>query len=170
MICPVLPLIVLGVPLCSCCDDCSDDLLDTTALRNLTYVLILHPIGRYPSLDLSFTPSVNIYTRLTGAGLAFVAFLFGLCGSVRYSRIGTVVMSIIAGIAVIITLVAFIVDMILFEIIRSRIRSDTDGNKAKLGNAIWLTLAALIALMLGTCTAACGSFGRYRHHRRTERV
>lgn len=149
----------------------SDQLLDTTALRNLTYVLILHPIGQPPGFSrLPIQSGGHTDVLKTGAGLAFVAFSFGLCGSARYSRIGTILMSITASIAVIVTLVAFIVDMILFEIIRSRIRSDTEGNKAKLGNAIWMTLAALIALMLGTCTAACGSFGRYRHRRRTERV
>ncbi len=29
------------------------------------------------------------------------------------------------------------------------------------GNAIWLTLGATVALILGTCTAACGSCGRF---------
>lgn len=79
-------------------------------------------------------------------------------------------MTLAASLAMLVTVVAFAIDMILFNIIRSRIRSDAAGNSASLGNAIWITLGALVALVLGTCAAGCGSFGRYRHHRRSERV
>ena len=75
-----------------------------------------------------------------------------------------------SALAFLVIAIAFAIDMILFNIIRSRIRSDAIGNSAYLSNAIWLTLAALVALVLGTCAAGCGSFGRYRHHRRSERA
>lgn len=107
---------------------------------------------------------------LSGAGLSFLAFVFGLFGAIRYNRIGTILMTLTASLAMLVTVVAFAIDMILFNIIRSRIRSDASGNTASLGNAIWMTLGALVALVLGTCAAGCGSFGRYRHRRRSERM
>lgn len=105
-----------------------------------------------------------------GAALAFVAFVFGVCGAVAYSPVGTILMTLISAIAFLVTVIAFTIDMIFFIILRFHIRSDASGNSAHLGNAIWLTLVALIVLVLGTCAAGCGSFGRYRHHRRSERV
>ncbi|KAF8309509.1 pali-domain-containing protein [Clavulina sp. PMI_390] len=126
----------------------NDSLLNTSVLRNLTYILVLHPIG---------------------AGLSFLAFMFGLCGSITYNRVGTILMTLISSVALLVTVVAFAIDMILFTIIRSRIRADATGNTASLGKAIWITLGALAALVLGTCAAGCGSFGRYRHRRPSER-
>lgn len=79
-------------------------------------------------------------------------------------------MTLSAAFALLVTAVAFAIDMILFNIIRSRVKSDGSGNKASLGNANWLTIGALVALALGTCAAGCGSFGRYRHRRRSERM
>ncbi|KAG6836997.1 hypothetical protein H0H93_016457, partial [Arthromyces matolae] len=110
--------------------------LNTTIIRNLTKTLILHPIG---------------------AGLAGLSFLFGLCGA-SYHRAGTVFMSLLAGLAMLVTLVAFIVDIALFTIIRDRIHDV--GTSAQYGVATWLTLAALVSLLLGFCASACGVFGR----------
>jgi hypothetical protein len=36
---------------------------------------------------------------------------------------------------------------------------------ASYGNAVWMTLGAFIALLLGFCVGACGIFGRYRRKR-----
>ncbi|KAG6887464.1 hypothetical protein C0995_015064 [Termitomyces sp. Mi166 len=118
--------------------------LNTSIIYNLTKTLILHPIG---------------------AGLSGIAFLFGLCG-VAYHRVGTIFMSLLAGLAMLVTLVAFVLDMVLFGITRNRIRDA--GIPAQYGNANWLTLGALVALLLGFCASACGVFGRYR--RRKESV
>jgi hypothetical protein len=117
--------------------------LNTTIIRNLTKTLILHPIA---------------------AGLAGLAFLFGLCGA-SYHRFGTIFMSLLSGLAAIITLVAFVIDMVLFGITRNRLRHA--NTPAQYGNANWLTLGALIALMLGFCASACGVFGRYRRRKDT---
>ncbi|KAF8800271.1 pali-domain-containing protein [Phlegmacium glaucopus] len=115
--------------------------MNSTILHNLTKTLILHPIA---------------------AGLAGFAFFFGICGTANF-RIGTVIMTLLAGLALLITFVAWVIDMILFGIGRQRYRNE--GEKAQYGNANWLTLGALVALLLAFCASACGVFGRYRRKR-----
>jgi len=72
-------------------------------------------------------------------------------------------MALTAGLAALATLVAWVIDMILFGIARQRFREA--GQLAQYGNANWLTLGALVALMLGFCASACGVFGRYGKRR-----
>jgi len=127
----------------------SDAFLSGGVLKNLTYILVLHPVA---------------------AGLSFLAVMFGLCGTLTYNRIGTILMTVCATLALLATIVVFAIDMILFNIFRNRIESDGSNNTASLGNANWITLAALVSLLLGTCAAGCGSFGKYRHRRRSERI
>ncbi|KAG7452924.1 pali-domain-containing protein [Guyanagaster necrorhizus] len=112
--------------------------LDTNIIYNLTKTLILHPIA---------------------AGLAGLAFLFGLYGA-GYHRAGTVLMSLLAALATLVTLVAWVIDMVLFGIARSHFHDQ--AIYAQYGNACWLTLGALVALLLGFCASACGVFGSYR--------
>ncbi|KAJ3552361.1 hypothetical protein NP233_g12901 [Leucocoprinus birnbaumii] len=119
-----------------------NDRLDTTIMDNLTKTLILHPIA---------------------AGLAGIAFIFGLCGASARTRIGTVFMTLVAGLATLTTLVAWVIDMVLFGIARTRFRDQ--GLQAQYGNANWLTLGALVALLLGFCASTCGVFGRYGKRR-----
>jgi len=115
--------------------------LNTDVLHNLTYVLILYPIA---------------------AGLSGIAVLFGICGA-SYHRAGTVFMSLVAALAMLITLVAWVISMVLFGVAHDRF-SDA-GISVTWGNANWLALGALVALVLGFCTAACGIFGHYRRTR-----
>jgi len=119
--------------------------LNNDVIHNLTFVLILHPIA---------------------AALSALAVIFGLCGA-AYSRLGTIFMSLSAALATLVTLVAWVIDMVLWGIARNRIRSS--GSSAQYGNANWLTLGALIALILGFCAGTLGVCGRYRH-RRGEKV
>ncbi|KAF8971176.1 hypothetical protein BDZ97DRAFT_1651645 [Flammula alnicola] len=114
--------------------------VNSTILHNLTKTLILHPIA---------------------AGLSGFAFFFGIFGLFR--RFGTVMMTLLAGLAMLTTFVVWVIDMILFGIARQRYRDD--GQRAQYGNANWLTLGALVALLLGFCTSACGIFGHYRRRR-----
>lgn len=93
-----------------------------------------------------------------------MAVLFGACGA-AYHRAGTVLMALAATIATLATLVAFIIDMVLFGIARNRFREA--GASAQYGNANWMTLGALIALILGVCSGVCGAFGRYRRRKET---
>ncbi|KXN90817.1 hypothetical protein AN958_03471 [Leucoagaricus sp. SymC.cos] len=120
----------------------SDDRLNTVILHNLTRTLILHPIA---------------------AGLSAIAFLFGLGGAAARTRVGTVFMTLTAGLAALATLVAWVIDMVLFGTARNRFRED--NIPAQYGNANWLTLGALVALLLGFCASACGVFGRYGKRR-----
>jgi hypothetical protein len=119
----------------------SDDRLNSEATRRLTKVLILHPIA---------------------AGLAGLAFLFGMCGA-AYHRTGTIFMTIVSALATLVTLVIFIIDVVIFTVARNRIRNN--GLSSELGNALWLTLGALAALLIGFCVSICGIFGRYRKRR-----
>jgi len=107
----------------------------------LTFVLVLHPIA---------------------AGLAGLAVLFGLCGA-AYSRVGTIFMTLTATLALLVTLVVWVIDMVLWGIARSRFRDV--GARAQYGNANWLTLGALVALILAFCAGAIGSCGNYRRRR-----
>ncbi|KAL0578418.1 hypothetical protein V5O48_003568 [Marasmius crinis-equi] len=115
--------------------------LNTRIIHNLTAALVLHPIA---------------------AGLAGLSVLFGLCGA-AYHRAGTVIMTLLSGLAAIITLVVWVIDMVLFGITRNRFRDQ--GIPSQYGNGNWLVLGALIALMLGFCSSACGIFGSYRKRR-----
>ncbi len=72
-------------------------------------------------------------------------------------------MTISSVIAFLVTLVAWIIDMILWGIVRDRIRDQ--GVAAQYGNANWLTLGALAALVLSFCLGICGTFGNYRKRR-----
>jgi len=115
--------------------------LSSMIIRNLTYTLILHPIA---------------------AGLSGLAVIFGLCGA-TYHRSGTVFMSLVSGLAFMCTLIAWVIDMVLWGIARNVLRDN--GVNAQYGNANWLTLGALVALFIGFFTAACGIFGSYRKRR-----
>ena len=90
---------------------CRDGTLGAYALKSLTIVMILHPIA---------------------AAFALVACLFGFCGA-GFSRIGTILMSLCAAMATLITLIVWVVDMSLWGIVRNRLRSD--GFSAEYGNA-----------------------------------
>jgi hypothetical protein len=60
---------------------------------------------------------------------------------------------------------AFLFDMVLFGIVRRQFRDQ--GIPSQYGNACWLTLAALVAILLGFSTAACGMFARYKKRQKT---
>jgi hypothetical protein len=122
--------------------DFSEPSLNTTTLHNLTVALILHPIA---------------------AGLTFLAFLFGLCG-LGYHRTGTVFMTLVSLLALLITFIVWVIDMVLFGIARNKYLETTT---AQYGNGVWLTLGAFVALLLGFCASACGVFGRYRNRTAT---
>lgn len=72
-------------------------------------------------------------------------------------------MALFAALATIITLVIWVIDMVLFGIARNRYRQQ--GIQANYGNANWIVLGALVALLLGFCAGACGTFGSYRRRR-----
>jgi hypothetical protein len=118
----------------------SPKLADST-LYALTCIMILQPIA---------------------AGLSGLAVLFGLCGA-AYHRAGTVFMSLFAGLAFLATLIAWVVDMALWGIVKQQFHNH--GIQAQYGNANWLTLGALVALFIGFFTGACGICGSYSKRR-----
>jgi len=111
---------------------------NSSVLHNLTYVLILHPIAGF---------------------FAFLALVFGIIGAAAASRVATIFMAIFALFAAFLTLVIFVIDMVLWNIVKERITSA--GYSATLGNANWLTIGAFGALALATCTSLCGACGRF---------
>lgn len=119
----------------------NDGRLSSSTIHNLTFTLILHPIA---------------------AGLSGLAVLFGICGA-AYHRSGTVFMALVSGLAFLCTLVAWIIDMVLWGIVRNVLRDN--GVSAQYGNANWLTIGALVSLFIGFFTGACGIFGSYRKRR-----
>ncbi|EIN12013.1 pali-domain-containing protein [Punctularia strigosozonata HHB-11173 SS5] len=118
-----------------------DHRLNHGVVHNLTFVLILLPIA---------------------AGLSGLAVLFGLCGA-HYHRSGTVFMSLAAALATLCTLVGFIIELVLFGIAEHEFHKR--GFSAKYDNATWMTLGALVALLVGWCTSLFGVFGHYRRRR-----
>ena len=76
--------------------------INSTVLHNLTYTLVLHPIAGF---------------------FALLALLSGILGAAAASRVSTVFMSIFAFIGWIITLVVFVIDMVLWNVIKERIHS-----------------------------------------------
>lgn len=117
---------------------CSGVNTNSSALHNLTYILILHPIAGF---------------------FALVALIMGLIGVAAASRLATIFMSIFAFIGAVITLVVFVIDMVLWNIVKDRVRDA--GFEATLGNANWFTVAAFGSLVLAFCTGLCGACGRF---------
>ena len=99
----------------------------------------------------------------TAAGMAGFAFFFGLLAAIFHFRVCAIIMTLLTGFGMMTTFVAWVIDMILFGIARQRYRND--GDIAQYGNANWLTLGALIALLLGFCFSTCSIFGRYKRRR-----
>ncbi|KAJ7901801.1 pali-domain-containing protein [Mycena olivaceomarginata] len=122
----------------------NDHVLHTPVFLNLTKTLILHPIA---------------------AGISGLAFFSGLCGAL-YHRAGTAVMALLAALATIMSLLAFLFDMVLFGIARRQFREQ--GIPSQYGSASWLTLGAAVAILLGFSTAASTFFSRYRNKTRNK--
>lgn len=128
--------------------------------HNLTAVLILIPIG----MSLSSHPTYpHMLTIPSAAGLSGLSVLFGLCGA-AYHRAGTVFMTLLSALAFLVTLVAWVIEMVLFGVARNHLRDR--GIDAKWGNANWIVLGALVALFLAFFASLCGSFGRYSYGRK----
>ncbi|KAH9892889.1 pali-domain-containing protein [Cubamyces lactineus] len=118
-----------------------DSRINDHLFHNLTITLILIPIA---------------------AGISGLAVLFGLCGA-AYHRVGTVLMTLLSALAFLVTLVAWVLEMVLFGVARDHIRDR--GIDATWGNANWLVLGALVSLFLGFFASLCGVFGRYGRRR-----
>ncbi|KAF7307541.1 hypothetical protein MIND_00548900 [Mycena indigotica] len=105
--------------------------IPTVVVKWLTYALFLHVIA-----------------LILAAGAA----IFGLLAHVREMSM-TYCSTLISGFAAVVALLAFIFDLVLFFIAKSRINA---VGKATMGNAIWLTLAAWILLFFSGCFYTVG--------------
>jgi hypothetical protein len=87
-------------------------------------------------------------------GLAGVAAIFGLLAHVREMSM-TCFSSCISGFGATVALVAFIFDIAIFFIAKSRMNS-VSGGSASIGNAVWITLVAWIMLFFSGCFYGVG--------------
>jgi hypothetical protein len=118
--------------------------------KGLTTVLVLHPIACL---------------------LAFVAFLTSLFmlrrGRNGTSRLPSLCTAGVAFLALLVTLIVFILDIVLVVVVRAKVLDQGAQLKFSWGNAVWMVLGALIALILanlGACIGICTG-----NHRRTTR-
>ncbi|KAG9013813.1 hypothetical protein FRB94_000793 [Tulasnella sp. JGI-2019a] len=95
-----------------------------------------------------------LFLHVIAFGLAGISAIFGLLAHIReFSMV--CFSSCISGLAASIALLAFIFDIVLFYVARTRIRS-IQGATATIGMAIWLTLAAWILLFISGCMFGIG--------------
>lgn len=97
----------------------------TRTTRSLTKAMVLHPIA---------------------CGLNFVAFMLALGAGV----VGSLLASLVAALAFLVTLVILIIDFVMFSIIRSNVNDDGTGAHAFYATAAWTILVAAICSLLGT--------------------
>ncbi|KAG6332773.1 hypothetical protein ID866_6318 [Astraeus odoratus] len=107
--------------------------IPTIVVKWLTYALVLH---------------------IVALGLAGIASIFGLLAHVREMSM-TCCSSCISGFGAAVAFVAFIFDIALFFIAKSRMNS-ASGGSASMGNAIWLTLVAAVLLFFSGCFYGIG--------------
>lgn len=100
----------------------SDYAEDTT--RALTKAMILHPIA---------------------AGINFIAFVLALSAG----TIGSLLASLVAVLAFLVTAVACIIDFVLFSIVRSNVNDNGTGSAVYYGNAAWTILVSAICSLVG---------------------
>jgi hypothetical protein len=84
--------------------------------------------------------------------LAALSAVFGLLAHVREMSM-TCCSTFVSGFAAFVALVAFIFDLVLFFVAKSRINAI---GSASIGIAIWLTLAACLLLFFSGCFYSCG--------------
>lgn len=72
-------------------------------------------------------------------------------------------MTLISALAMLVTLVAWVLEMVLFGVARHHVRDH--GDSANFGNANWLVLGAFLSLIFAFFGSACGIFGSYRTRR-----
>jgi glyoxylate carboligase len=110
------------------------------------------------------TSSVNTADALTRVqilhpiafAIAFIAFLFSLGAGVC----GSILASLIATFAWLITTVVLITDFVCWGIVKDKVNGDGSGSHAAFGTGMWTELAAMIALLFGAfvvLVSCCGS-------------
>jgi SUR7/PalI family len=93
-----------------------------------------------------------LFSHVVALALAAGSSVFGLLAHVREMSM-TCCSTCISGFAAAVALLAFIFDLVLFFVAKSRINA---VGSAEIGNAIWLTLAAWVLLFLSGCFYTLG--------------
>ncbi|KAH8911907.1 pali-domain-containing protein [Coniochaeta sp. PMI_546] len=93
--------------------------------RSLTKAMILHPIA---------------------CGLNFIAFMLALGAGV----VGSLLASLVAALAFLVTVVILIIDFVMFSIVRSNVNDDGTGAHAYYASAAWTILVSAICSLIGT--------------------
>ncbi|KJA27541.1 hypothetical protein HYPSUDRAFT_63219 [Hypholoma sublateritium FD-334 SS-4] len=127
-------------------DTVADAFLQTTISRATTAALVLHPIA---------------------AALTFLTLLASLFilrrGSNGTSRLPSLITLVVGSLAALLTTVVFLIDVIFIAVARHRVADATDDTVTlSWGNAVWMVLAAAVALWLSTLGACCGIFAGAR--------
>jgi len=112
--------------------------------------------------DVMYTATCAFILYPIAAGIAGISVLLGLRWA-SYQCAGTALINLIIAVALLCTLVAWVISTILFGIQCTKLSDN--GTDATLGNATWLGFGALVFLFLGFCNTAysvCGSSRRTR--------
>ncbi|KAG1908336.1 pali-domain-containing protein [Suillus fuscotomentosus] len=121
--------------------------IPTVVVKWLTYALVLH---------------------IVAFGLAGVAAVFGLLAHIREMAM-TCFSSCISGFAATVALTAFIFDLVIFFVAKSRMNS-VSGGSASIGNAVWITLVAWVLLFFSGCFYGVGRCCIRRRPRDNDRM
>lgn len=123
-----------------------DPTVNEASLRGITYALILHPIA-----------------ALLGA-VTFGFAMIGLC-----SRVGATFGTFTSSIMTLTVLVAFIVDMVLFSILKNQlVLPPYNERQTMYGAGMWLTLAALVSSIITLISTSYTTFSHHRYPRKWE--
>jgi len=123
-----------------------DPTVNEASLRGITHALILHPIA-----------------ALLGV-VTFGFSMIGLC-----SRVGATFATFTSGIMTLTVLVVFIVDMVLFSILKNQlVLAPYNERQTSYGPAIWMTLAALVASIITLISTSYTTFSHHRYPRKWE--
>lgn len=107
--------------------------IPSVVVKWITYTLVLH---------------------IVALGLAAISAAFGLLAHVREMSMACC-STCVSGFAASVALLAFIFDLVLFFVAKSRINA-VSGGSAQIGTGIWLTLAAWILLFFSGCFFGIG--------------
>jgi len=142
-----------------------DPTVDQSSLNGITYALILHPVGKgFHLLAFTIKASDTLRTAALLAAITYGFVMIGLC-----SRAGAVLGTFFSGLMALATVVVFIVDVVLFTILKSDfVQPPYDQRKTSLGPAIWMALVALLSSIVTVASASYTSFSHNRYPRKWE--
>ncbi|KAJ7172579.1 pali-domain-containing protein [Mycena filopes] len=127
-----------------------------------TVAEVLHVSGLEKAISRTLTAALALHPVVVA--LTFVTLLISLFmlrrGSNGTSRLPSLLALVLGLITAILTTIIFLIDVILVAEVHKHLRADTDNVlNLNWGNAVWLTLTAVILLWIanvGSCAGVCG--------------